>query len=116
MKKFGYHDFSISHLLFADDNFIFLEAKKEECKALKEVLDLYEAASGQMVNLEKFEACFGKDVEVSRKGYLADFLKIKVVECYEKYLGLPTFVGRCKRDLFRFIKKRIWDKLKGWNM
>ncbi|KAL5582475.1 hypothetical protein UlMin_014917 [Ulmus minor] len=51
--RFGCRDLFVSHILYADDNFIFLEAKKEECEALKEVLDLYEAASGQMVNLEK---------------------------------------------------------------
>ncbi|KAL5577974.1 hypothetical protein UlMin_019673 [Ulmus minor] len=113
--KFGCHDLFVSHLLFADDSFIFLEAKKEEYEALKEALDLYEATSGQMINLEKSEACFGKDIEVGRQGYVADFLKIKVVDCHEKYIGLPTFAGRCKRDLFKFIKNRVWDKLKGWN-
>ncbi|KAL5551436.1 hypothetical protein UlMin_001612 [Ulmus minor] len=114
--RFDCHDLFVSHLLFADDSFIFLEAKKEECEALKEVLDLYEAASKQMVNLDKSEACFGKYVEGSRQDSVVDFLKIKVVECYEKYLGLPTFAGRCKKVLFRFIKNKVWDKLKGWNM
>ncbi|KAL5577326.1 hypothetical protein UlMin_019025 [Ulmus minor] len=99
--KFSCRDLFVSYLLFAVDSFIFLEAKKEECEALKVVLDLYEAASGQMVNLEKSEACFGIDVKVSRHGSMVDFLKIKVVDCHEKYLGLPTFAGMCKRDLLK---------------
>ena len=114
--RFGCHDLSVSHFLFTDDSFIFLEVKKEECEALKEVLDLYEAASGQMVNLEKSEACFGKDVEASVQTCVADFLNIKVLECHEKYIGLRTFAGRCKTDVFKFIKNRVWDELKVWNM
>ena len=71
---------------------------------LKEVMDLYESASGHMVNLEKSEVCFGKDVEVRRQAMVADFLNVKVVDCHEKYLGLPTFAVKWKSDLFHFIK------------
>ncbi|KAL5556024.1 hypothetical protein UlMin_038260 [Ulmus minor] len=38
---------TISHLLFADDSLFFLEAKLTACAAVKEILKLYEAASGQ---------------------------------------------------------------------
>jgi len=31
-----------------------------------------------------------------------------------KYLGLPTFVGRCTNQVFNFVKERVWKKQKGW--
>ncbi|KAL5571164.1 hypothetical protein UlMin_020761 [Ulmus minor] len=40
---------------------------------------------------------------------------VRLVDCHDKYLGLPTFAGKYKRDLFGFIKSRVWNKLKGWN-
>ncbi|KAL0409514.1 UNVERIFIED_CONTAM: hypothetical protein Sradi_1885800 [Sesamum radiatum] len=33
---------------------------------------------------------------------------------HEKYLGLPTVVGRLKRELFDSIKDRMWSKLQNW--
>ncbi|KAL5568229.1 hypothetical protein UlMin_024804 [Ulmus minor] len=39
---------TISHLLFADDSLFFLEAKLTPCVAVKEILKLYEAATGQV--------------------------------------------------------------------
>ena len=46
---------------------------------------------------------------------MADFLGVKQVECHKKYLGIPTFVGRCKKDLFAFVKNKVWNKLNCWN-
>ena len=32
---------------------------------------------------------------------------------YEKYLGLPSLVGKGKKASFRYIKERVWRKLQG---
>lgn len=36
------------------------------------------------------------------------------MESHEKYLGLPTYVGREKTATFQYIKDRLAVKLKGW--
>ncbi|KAK2647606.1 hypothetical protein Ddye_015095 [Dipteronia dyeriana] len=38
----------------------------------------------------------------------------KLVDCHEKYLGLPSFAGRNKREFFSSIKDKVWNHLKGW--
>ncbi|KAL5565122.1 hypothetical protein UlMin_028286 [Ulmus minor] len=113
--NFGRGNLTISHLLFADDSFIFMDANKEDAKVLCDVLKFYGDASGQLVNFDKYEVCFGKYVPNCIRNEVADFLQVNQVDCHEKYLGLPTFADRCKKDLFLFIKNRVWDKLGGWN-
>lgn len=49
---------SISHLLFADDCFLFHRASLRECTVMKKILSKYEAASGQAINLSKSELFF----------------------------------------------------------
>ncbi|KAF5469490.1 hypothetical protein F2P56_013557 [Juglans regia] len=34
--------------------------------------------------------------------------------CFDKYLGLPTLVGRQKNSAFKGIIDRIWGKLNSW--
>lgn len=46
---------------------------------------------------------------------LANFLGVQLVERHERYLGLPTFVGKNKWQTFAYIKKRVHKKLSGWN-
>ena len=41
-------------------------------------------------------------------------LRVQVVQQYEKYLGLPSFIGRGKKASFDNIKQRVWKKLQGW--
>ncbi|KAL5564135.1 hypothetical protein UlMin_027299 [Ulmus minor] len=104
-----------SHLLFADDSFLFLDANRSNFETVSAILKLYCAASGQIVNFDKSEICFGRDVLPPVQRDLASFFGVRWVACHDKYLGLPTFAGRCKRDLFNFIKNRVWNKVKGWN-
>ena len=41
---------------------------------------------------------------------------VQVVQQYEKYLGLPSFVGKNKKESFAHLKQRIWKKLQGWEV
>ena len=41
-------------------------------------------------------------------------LGVPIIRQYEKYLGLPSFIGRAKYASFAQIKERVWSKLKGW--
>ncbi|GLT44693.1 hypothetical protein SLA2020_185780 [Shorea laevis] len=56
------HAPQISHLLFADDSCLFLRAIESEAKHLKEILCKFEAASGQVVNLQKSSVSFSHNV------------------------------------------------------
>lgn len=41
-------------------------------------------------------------------------LNFKAVDEHDKYLGLPTYVGSSKKQIFQSIQERIMKKLKGW--
>ncbi|KAL5539506.1 hypothetical protein UlMin_045993 [Ulmus minor] len=105
---------TISHLFFADDNLLFIEEKTSACYALKEVLNFYEAASGQAVNLSKSAVCFGPNLPEADAVNLTACLGVPRVRCHEKYLGLPCYAGKNKHGIFSSIKDRVWNKLCGW--
>ncbi|KAL5560587.1 hypothetical protein UlMin_036798 [Ulmus minor] len=73
--NFGRGALTISHLLFADDSFIFIDANKDDTKVLCDVLKLYGDASGQLVNFDKSEVCFSKYVPNCIRNEIADFLQ-----------------------------------------
>jgi len=53
-------------------------------------------------------------VSVEQKEWIVDKLKVKEVEKFDSYLGLPTLIGRRKYDTFAFLKERVWKKMQGW--
>ncbi|XP_075645304.1 uncharacterized protein LOC142616311 [Castanea sativa] len=89
-------------------------ANKDEVQVVSYTLQLYAEASGQCINLEKSSAYFSSNVSVEHKAWIVDKLKVKVVERFDSYLGLPTLIGRRKYDSFAFLKERVWKKMQGW--
>ncbi|XP_045797508.1 uncharacterized protein LOC123891638 [Trifolium pratense] len=104
----------ISHLLFADDSLIFCRATSKEVSTIHEIIQAYQKASGQLVNLAKSEMLFSKGVTADIKGEVSRILPMQTVEHFSKYLGMPIMHGRSKQQIFNYIKEKIWKKLKGW--
>ncbi|KAK9940828.1 hypothetical protein M0R45_017469 [Rubus argutus] len=104
----------INHLLFADDSLLFTEATTSACQTIQSVLTVYGAASGQQVNFLKSSVVFSKSVPCHDQVYLASLLAVPIVPIHERYLGLPTYVGKEKTTTFQFIKERLFNKMQGW--
>ncbi|PRQ21155.1 putative RNA-directed DNA polymerase [Rosa chinensis] len=104
----------IHHLLFADDSLVFGKATLSECQHIQSVLNAYELASGQQINFAKSSIVFSKRVPEADKLSLASFLGVAIEVKHEKYLGLPTYLGRNRTETFAYIKERLSKKLAGW--
>lgn len=39
-------------------------------------------------------------------------MRVKTLESYSKYLGLPTSFGRYEKVVFSLIQDRVWKKMK----
>jgi hypothetical protein len=44
---------SVLHLLFVDDSLILIRTTEGDTKQLRDILDLYECCSGQMINIKQ---------------------------------------------------------------
>jgi hypothetical protein len=111
--RFGAGGPHITHLLFADDSVVFLEASKQNLLVLKNILKDYEVSSGQRVNLQKSSIYFGPGCNETLKNELKQDIGISSEALSERYLGLPTVVGRSKDGTFKYISDRAWGKVKG---
>jgi hypothetical protein len=111
--RFGAAGPHITHLLFADDSIVFLEASAQSMQTLKRVLHDYEVSSGQKVNLQKSSIFFGLGCNVDLKGELKQSIGIECEALSECYLGLPTVVGRSKEGTFKYFDRSLMGKVKG---
>ncbi|XP_028115672.1 uncharacterized protein LOC114313490 [Camellia sinensis] len=55
-----------------------------------------------------------KNVNDQSKQAISHLLGVEAMETNGKYLGMPTFVGVSKREVFGYIKTNIWKRLNGW--
>jgi ribonuclease HI len=64
--------------------------------------------------MEKSEIVFSKHTPSNTQQELQNILPMKKVTHFSKYLGMPTQMGRSKRQTFDYIQDKIWKKLNGW--
>ncbi|KAL0010115.1 hypothetical protein SO802_005223 [Lithocarpus litseifolius] len=110
----SWHGPRLTHLLFADDSLLFRRATTVECRKIMEILDIYEEGSGQKVNKNKTAIFFSKSTLEDTKMEIKEAWGLQEIVHYDKYFGLPSLVGRKKKESFNFIKEKIWKKLQGW--
>ncbi|XP_024626573.1 uncharacterized protein [Medicago truncatula] len=104
----------LSHLFFADDSLLFSRATPHEASKILNILATYQQASGQMVNLDKSEASFSRNVQLEEKNMICNMMGAKAVEAQSRYLGFPIPFGRSKKVVFSVVMDRVWKKVKGW--
>ena len=104
----------LTHLLFADNSLLFCRAMIQECMHIQALLSTYEEASRQKLNRDKTTLFFSKITDTEIQDSIKDLLGVLEIKQYEKYLGLPSFVGRNKKASLAFIKEQVWKKLQGW--
>ncbi|PNX92710.1 ribonuclease H [Trifolium pratense] len=104
----------LSHLFFADDSLLFTRANSHEATKILSILQVYQQASGQVVNLDKSEASFSRNVQNEDKNMICNMMGAKAVEAQSRYLGFPIPFGRSKKVVFSVVMDRVWKKVKGW--
>jgi hypothetical protein len=105
---------ALSHLFFIDDSLLLFKADTESAGRVQELLNLYCRASGQRVNRDKSSIFFSKDCPVSLKESVKAMLDVHSETLNEKYLGMPSDVGRSWSGAFKYIKDQIWSRIQGW--
>ena len=101
-------------LIFCRWSLLFCKANSQECGNVLKILEEYEEMLGQKINKEKTSLFFSKSTKDDMKEEIKNVLGVNEIRSYEKYLGLPSLVGRDKKASFNYIKERVWRKLQGW--
>ena len=78
------------------------------------VLDDYEKELGQKLNREKKSLFFSKNIRMEIQEEIKNNFGAQIINKHERYLGLPTLVGRGKRKAFNRIKDQVGRKIAGW--
>ncbi|KAL4366199.1 hypothetical protein GQ457_05G012670 [Hibiscus cannabinus] len=109
----GNEGLSVSHLQFADDLVLFLEAKEEYIQNMKRILRIFELASGLSLNLKKTKL-YGVNVNENLLKSWADAIKCGVDSFLTYYLGLPLGHSRNSSALWESVVIKVRKRLEGW--
>nr|XP_016466901.1 PREDICTED: uncharacterized protein LOC107789578 [Nicotiana tabacum] len=104
----------INHLAYVDDMIIFSSSDETSLMLIMQVMNAYEAASGQLVNKTKSAV------------YLHHLTHMEVINKVERitdihrndfpiiYLGCPIFYARRKLEYYQPLITKVMDKLQSW--
>lgn len=94
----------VTHMLFADDSYLYCKADTGEARKMLELLAVYEKALGQKVNTNKSSVFFSSNVIEYNRNLVCQELQMGEADDHTKYLGLPNLLGRKKSVLLGYLK------------
>ena len=103
----------VNHLFFADDSLILMRVRESDALELRRTPEVYEKASGQVINREKSSIMFSPNTGQHDRGLMRSNLSIIDEASTEKYLGLPVTIGKSRKKPFECIKRKIWGRIQG---
>ncbi|XP_060959224.1 uncharacterized protein LOC115699974 [Cannabis sativa] len=104
----------VSHMLFADDSYIYCQASEEGILSMMELLDCFQIASGQQVNLQKSSLFFSLNTSLEDRNRISTIMGINEAGENSFYLGLPNTLGQNKTALLGFLKDKMRKKIQSW--
>lgn len=90
---------------------IFCRATTVDFLEVKVVLQLFKNAIGHQINFDKSYVLFNPNYDDDNRQHCKDILGVDNIMLNDKYLGLPQFVGRSKKQIFQSIKERLEKKI-----
>ena len=71
-------------------------------------------ASGQKINANKSSVFFSHNAPSGLKNEVLEILGPMQDQRHSKYLGLPSIIGKSKKEIFAEVKEKVGKKLSGW--
>ncbi|KAL8092159.1 hypothetical protein AgCh_034453, partial [Apium graveolens] len=105
----------ISHMLFADDSYLFCKANSEEALRMRDLLEIYERATGQQVNKSKCTVFYSSNVLQYNREPVGQILQMQEANEHSTYLGLPNIIGKNKFALLGYLKDKVNAKIRTWD-
>ncbi|XP_062155084.1 uncharacterized protein LOC133863105 [Alnus glutinosa] len=96
----------ISHLFFANDCIIFCKSNSVEWRRVLRILGIFEAGSGQKVNLLKTSIFFSRNTCQDRRAEIRRLSGLTETNRFDTYLGLLALIGKSKMRAFNSIKEK----------
>lgn len=92
---------------------MFCREKVVESQKLLNILNFFDEAYGQEINLSKSEVFFSYNMCIMAQDHLSRILGICHVMGTGKYLGLPSVVDR-NNSIFAYVKNVILMRINSW--
>jgi hypothetical protein len=67
-----------------------------------------------MINKEKSAIMFTPNTEEADREKVMQTLHIQKTTMNDKYLAMPVHVGKCRTNVFAYLKERVWNRIQGW--
>lgn len=107
---------AISHLLFADDCYLFFKATEGEASTMKNILQRYANVSGQIINFNKSAITFSSNTKWENRAVVCEKLGVHESIDPGKYLGMPMRIGKNNHSMFTFLVHCVDQKLQTWSV